>query len=89
MPMLSRLGLDKMLFSKIAAGRLRYIAYSRAQLSERTKLGAEIDRRDFFYHLLKARDPETGVGLSMSELWGESSLLCVCKRFPEETTNAD
>ncbi len=75
MPTIDKLGLDKILFHKIAAGRARYMAYSRAQLSERTKLGDEADRRDFFYHLLRARDPESGQGFSTPELWGESNLL--------------
>lgn len=44
---------------------------------ERTRLGDETDRRDFFYHLLKARDPETGQGFSTQELWGESNLLII------------
>ncbi len=75
MPVIDKLSLDKILFHKIAAGRARYMAYSKAQLAERTKLGDEADRRDFFYHLLKARDPETGLGFTTPELWGESNLL--------------
>ena len=75
MPVVDKLSLDKVLFHKIAAGRARYMGYSRAQLAERTALGDETDRRDFFYHLLKARDPETGQGFSTPELWGESNLL--------------
>lgn len=75
MPIVNRLSLDKILFRKIATGRARYMAYSRAQLAERTKLGHDTDRRDFFYHLLNARDPETGQGFSTPELWGESNLL--------------
>jgi hypothetical protein len=75
MPLVGKLGLDKVLFHKIAAGRAKYMAYSKAQLTERTKLGDETDRRDFFYHLLKAKDPETGQGFSTPELWGESNLL--------------
>ncbi|KAB5542502.1 cytochrome P450-like protein [Coniochaeta sp. 2T2.1] len=77
MPVVNTLSLDKVLFRKIAAGRARYMAYSRAQLTERTKLGEETDRRDFFYHLLKAKDPETGKGFEMPELWGESNLLII------------
>jgi len=46
-------------------------------LGERTKLGEETDRRDFFYYLLKARDPETGQGFTTPELWGESNLLII------------
>jgi cytochrome P450 len=40
-------------------------------------LGVDTDRRDFFYHLLRARDPETGAGFSPNELWGESNLLII------------
>lgn len=77
MPIINTLSLDKFLFPHIAAGRARYMAYSRAQLTERTRLGDETDRRDFFYHLLRARDPETGHGFSTPELWGESNLLII------------
>lgn len=51
--------------------------YSKAQAMERTKLGADVDRKDFFYYLLNAKDPETGKGFSMDELWGESNLLII------------
>lgn len=77
MPILNTLSLDRLLFPNIAAGRARYMAYSRSQLTERTRLGDETDRRDFFYHLLKARDPETGQGFTTPELWGESNLLII------------
>jgi hypothetical protein len=75
MPIVGKLGLDKVLFHRIAAGRAKYMAYSKSQLAERTNLGDDTDRRDFFYHLLKARDPESGQGFSTPELWGESNLL--------------
>lgn len=51
--------------------------YSKSQALERTKLGLDVDRKDFFYYLLNARDPETGKGFSMDELWGESNLLII------------
>lgn len=69
--------LDKILLRKIAAGRERYMKYSKAQAGERVKLGDDADRKDFFHYLLKAKDPETGAGFSMSELWGESNLLII------------
>ena len=69
--------LDKWLFRKIAVGRARYMQYSKAQAAERTKMGLDVDRKDFFYHLLKARDPETGAGFTTPELWGESNLLII------------
>lgn len=77
LPIVGKLGLDKVLFHRIAAGRAKYMAYSKSQLTERTKLGDETDRRDFFYYLLRARDPETGQGFSTPELWGESNLLII------------
>ena len=77
MPMLNTLSLDRLLFPNIAAGRARYMVYSRSQLTERTRLGDDADRRDFFYYLLKARDPETGQGFTTPELWGESNLLII------------
>ncbi|KAF3360750.1 hypothetical protein VdG1_01063 [Verticillium dahliae VDG1] len=77
MPIVDKLKLDKFLFPQIAAGRARYMVYSKGQLTERTKLGDDTDRRDFFYHLLKARDPETGQGFSTPELWSESNLLII------------
>lgn len=69
--------LDKILFRKIAAGRARYMNYSKGQAAERTKAGLDVERKDFFYYLLKARDPETGQGFSTPELWGESNLLII------------
>ncbi|KAI6780213.1 Isotrichodermin C-15 hydroxylase-like protein [Emericellopsis cladophorae] len=77
MPIVDKLKVDKLLFPKLAAGRARYMAYSKGQLTERTKLGEDTDRRDFFYYLLKARDPETGQGFSIPELWAESNLLII------------
>ncbi|KAI7260765.1 hypothetical protein D0864_09706 [Hortaea werneckii] len=69
--------LDKILFRKIASGRARYMQYSKAQAAERTKMGMDAERKDFFYHLLNAKDPETGNGFSTAELWGESNLLII------------
>lgn len=69
--------LDKIFFRKIAASRAQYMAYSKQQALERTKLGLEVDRKDFFYYLLNAKDPETGHGFTPAELWGESNLLII------------
>ena len=69
--------LDKILFRRISSGRERYMAYSKSQALERTKMGQDTDRRDFFYYLLNAKDPETGKGFSTPELWGESNLLII------------
>ena len=40
--------LDKLFFRKIAGQRAQYMQYSKGQAMERTKLGLEADRKDFF-----------------------------------------
>lgn len=74
---LHRSHLDHLLFPNIAAGRARYLAYSKAELAERQALGSDSDRKDFFHYLLQARDPQTGQGFNTNELWGESNLLII------------
>jgi cytochrome P450 len=81
MPVLKKLGLDRLLFPNLRAERQRFMAYSKSRLSERMKLGSDTDRRDFFYYLLKARDPETGQGFAMQELWGESNVLLIAGAY--------
>jgi cytochrome P450 len=77
MPRLKKLGLDRFLFQTLRAERQRFMAYSRDRLAERRKIGTDTDRRDFFYYLLKAKDPETGEGFATQELWGESNVLLI------------
>ena len=31
-------------------------------------------KKDFFYYLLKAKDPETGLGFAPPELWEEAAV---------------
>ncbi|KAG0646657.1 Cytochrome P450 monooxygenase AKT7 [Hyphodiscus hymeniophilus] len=76
-PIMKTLGLNKLLFGKIYAQRMEYMAYSKSQAAERMKVGLDTDRKDFFYYLLNARDPETGKGFTTPELWGESNLLII------------
>lgn len=77
MPSLKKLGLHRLLFPDLLAQRTRFMEYSRTRLQKRMQLGTDTDRRDFFYHLLKAKDPETGLGFSKQELWGESNVLLI------------
>ena len=69
--------IDKFMFPKIAEMRARYMQFSKSQSTEREKAGMDVDRKDFFYYLLKAKDPETGQGFTERELWGESNLLII------------
>ena len=77
MPGLKKLGLDRLLFKDLRANRTRFMQYSRTRLEKRMRLGTDTDRRDFFYYLIKAKDPETGLGFSQTELWGESNVLLI------------
>ena len=83
MPSLKRLGLDRVLFPRIRADRQRFMAYSKERLAERMVVGTDTDRRDFFYYLLDAKDPETGEGFSTTELWGESNVLLIAGKHIE------
>ncbi|KAI9047185.1 hypothetical protein LZ554_008639 [Drepanopeziza brunnea f. sp. 'monogermtubi'] len=76
-PIIKKLGLDKILFRKIHKMRMAYMAYSKAQSIERTKLASVADRRDFFHYLLEARHKNSGQGFTDTELWGESNLLII------------
>ena len=85
MPGLKKLGLDRIFFRDLRANRLRFMGYSRARLQKRMQLGTDTDRRDFFFYLLKAKDPETGQGFSTQELWGESNVLLIAVRCISRT----
>ena len=53
---------------------------SRVEASERAKERTQAShnaKRDFFYFLLNAKDPETGKGLTTPELWGEANILMI------------
>ncbi|TAQ91273.1 hypothetical protein B7494_g423 [Chlorociboria aeruginascens] len=76
-PIIKTLGLNKLLFHKMYTQRMEYISYAKSQAVERTKLGSDTDRKDFFYYLLNAVDPETGAKFTTAELWGESNLLII------------
>ena len=83
MPPLHKYGVDRIFFPKVNSGRMRYLAWSKGNAAARIKLGPDSGgRKDFFSYLLKARDPETGEGFGMQELWGEANLMIVAGMFP-------
>ena len=53
------------------------MAFSKAQALARTTQVDNGDRKDFFHYLLHAKDPETGLGFTIPELWAESNLLII------------
>ncbi|KAH7327080.1 cytochrome P450 [Rhexocercosporidium sp. MPI-PUGE-AT-0058] len=71
-------GLTSRLFPGITAGRNAFRAYAKLQAQERVNLGVEgNDVKDFFHYLIEAKDPETGEGFTMNELWGEANLIII------------
>jgi cytochrome P450 len=87
MPFLHQSGLDKYLFSKMYYDRKKYLAFSKKQVAERAASKVlDSDRKDFFYYLLRSKDPETGEGFSQSELWGESNTLIIAGSDTTSTT---
>jgi hypothetical protein len=58
-----------------------------ARAKERAQAGREA-KKDFFYYLLNATDPETGKGLSTPELWGEANVLMIAGSDTTSTTLA-
>ena len=50
---------------------------SEKQAETRMKKGQNIALKDVFYHLIKAKDPETGEGFSVSELVAEAGVLII------------
>ncbi|PUU77174.1 cytochrome P450 [Tuber borchii] len=70
------LKLSKVLFPTISRDRWRFIQHSRACANERMSLGRGY-KKDFFYYLLDAKDPETGEGFETKELWGEANVLMI------------
>ncbi|KAH8695055.1 putative cytochrome P450 monooxygenase [Talaromyces proteolyticus] len=77
---LDRWGLDKIFIRKLTMERWNFIMNSRVEATKRAKERVEAGhdaKKDFFFYLLNAKDPETGEGLSMKELWGESNVLMI------------
>ncbi|KAK5121604.1 hypothetical protein LTR85_004776 [Meristemomyces frigidus] len=90
MPALARHGFEKWLpgFRSLYLDRLKYLAFGKAQVQTRTKENGfgETGRRDIFSFLLHAKDPETGEGFPMPELWMEGNTLIVAGSDTSSTT---
>lgn len=83
--------LDQIFIRKLTRDRWNFIMNSRKEANERamerTKAGREA-KKDFFYYLLNAKDPETGKGLTTPELWGEANVLMIAGSDTTSTTLA-
>lgn len=76
MPILLRCGLDKLLFRPLIKGIDELSALSKSITDWRVAQGNNLTG-DLFSHLLKAKDPETGMAFDHNELVAEASLLIV------------
>lgn len=83
MPSLVHSGLERWIspFNGLYTDRGQYLAFGKKQVMDRTKDRAEglaaTGRKDIFSFLLESRDPDTGEGFSMPELWMEGNTLIV------------
>lgn len=85
MPALLYTGLERYLplLRGLYQDRCQYLAFGKKQVMERTQEkgfgqpSTESARRDIFSFLLHAKDPESGEGMPMPELWMEGNTLIV------------
>ena len=88
MPMLGFQKLERVLpiLRGLYVDRCKYLVFGKKQVHERTKEGGygqpgappvDNGRKDIFTFLMRARDPETGHSMPMSELWMEGNTLIV------------
>lgn len=75
-PKLAYLQLDKLLYRKGLEMRAKYLRLMSDLV--KTRMAAEKDsQHDLFAFLVDAKDPETGIGFTESELWAESRFLLI------------
>lgn len=79
-------GLDKLISLAAPAALVGWETFVAKCLQDRTMVEEEVRaskkpesevRKDFFYYLFDAKDPETGAGYTMEELYSESELLII------------
>ncbi|KAK1145828.1 hypothetical protein N8T08_003774 [Aspergillus melleus] len=83
--------LDQIVIHRLTNDRWNFIMNSRVEANERAKERTQAghdSKKDFFYYLLNAKDPETGKGLTTPELWGEANVLMIAGSDTTSTTLA-
>ncbi|KAK3113993.1 hypothetical protein LTR53_008130 [Teratosphaeriaceae sp. CCFEE 6253] len=88
MPALARLEMYLPFLRSLYLDRRNYLAFGKAQVIARTEVNGsgETGRRDIFSFLLHAKDPETGSGFPMPELFMEGNTLIVAGSDTSSTT---
>ena len=80
MPMLAIWNVDKVLSPFVRKQRDQYVKVSKEMAVGRMNM--ESTRKDLFSYILAAKDPQTGKGFSIDEIWGEATLLIVAGKIP-------
>jgi hypothetical protein len=75
-PLMKRLGMEIVLFPFLYFGRKRYFSVIQMMTRNRIAAGTET-KNDLFSNVVDAKDPETGEGLSLADLWHEAVFLFV------------
>jgi cytochrome P450 len=75
-PQLSKLKLEKVLYPRGSEMRRKFLDLTRGFAEERVAQNKD-SKSDLFRFVVDAKDPETGEGFSMDELWAESKFLIV------------
>lgn len=75
MPNLVVWNIDKIFTPRVRKLRDQYVGVSKRMAVDRMNMDSK--RQDLFSHILAAKDPQTGKGFSLDEIWGESTLLIV------------
>ncbi|KAK3170695.1 hypothetical protein OEA41_002777 [Lepraria neglecta] len=75
MPNLAVWNIDKIFTPRVRKLRDQYVGVSKRMAVDRMNMDSK--RQDLFSHILAAKDPQTGKGFSLDEIWGESTLLIV------------
>ncbi len=79
---ITNFGLDKVINAKSSKDIEQFTEFAKQAMNERVKQSKgekdpseESMRKDFFFWLTRAKDPLTGQGYSLPEMWAESKLL--------------
>ena len=75
-PQLAALKLEKILYPRGSEMRQKFLKVTREFAEERTTQEKN-SKSDLFRFVVDAKDPESGKGFSMTELWAESKFLIV------------
>ena len=75
-PELAKLRLERIFFPRGYILRKKFLDLTREFAEQRAKIGKTV-KQDLFSFVIDFKDPETGKGFSLPELWSENKFLVV------------